>query len=152
MARRSVASSSIGSLKLGDSFQGYYLGAREVSTNTGEKSVHDFISYRDQKLWSKKDGVESQVDIAKGEQVALWGTTVLNDLLRKGVGTGDWCEVTFKEERPTKKGNPAKIFDVVVDDEIKPLGSEDMPASSEPAAKPENVAAAGGSLEDDLPF
>lgn len=66
---------------------------------------------------SKSKGVYEEVEVKVGDAVQVIGSlTDLKDKLPKLV-VGDVVTITYKEDKPSKKGNPKKIFTVSVDDE-----------------------------------
>lgn len=66
---------------------------------------------------SKSKGVYQEVEVKVGDAVQVIGSlTDLKDKLPKLV-VGDVVTITYESDKPSKKGNPKKIFKVVVDDE-----------------------------------
>lgn len=83
--------------KLGpNSAEGYYLGNRVVQTNLGPSTLH-FLQ------------------TPKGN-LGVWGSTDMNRKLG-AVDAGTMVRITAAGERPSKKGNPMKVFTVEFDTE-----------------------------------
>lgn len=65
---------------------------------------------------SKSKGVYEEVEVAVGDAVQVIGSlTDLRDKLPK-LTVGDVVTITYDSDKPSKKGNPKKIFKIVVED------------------------------------
>jgi len=64
---------------------------------------------------SKSKGLYTEVEVAVGDAVQVIGSlTDLKDKLPKLI-VGDVVTITYVSDAPSKKGNPKKLFKVIVD-------------------------------------
>lgn len=97
-------------LEEGDSYEGLYLGAKQVNTRKGVATVHRF-------------------EDADGTGRSMWGGYRLN-LALPGC-EGKQVRVEFHGRKPTKNGNDVKVHEVFVND-----GEVTVPSPSAAAPAP----------------
>ncbi len=113
-------------------FTAYYLGHREVETNLGISTLHEF---------KKEDGT----------QFAIWGFTILDKKLEM-IDKGSLVRITYtgKENRKTKYGQKDVHTCKVEVDNTKSIADTLQPAV--PANSNSNNSGNSAQADDDLPF
>lgn len=179
MAEQSAKNGKTLSIAKGESFRGIYV---KTEHNQGEKknsSIHTFLSYSDQTVETEdKNGPSGKMTVNKHQKVAIWGSTILNELVTSLV-PGQYCRIEYLG-KVQGKNNAYRDYDMFKDDEIPIMdlrsftpgaGAEDDeddsppaktakaevkkdPVAKEAAAKTTEVAAKNDDDlgDDDLPF
>jgi hypothetical protein len=132
---------------------GYYLGMREVQTQSGTSNMHDF------QFKACGDSGDLSQEVEEGAEVSMWGRTTLDDLLNKNVPIGTLCRVLWEGKVENKsKTRKFHSFKVAVK-ESDTLSNISQQTSPKPiveekveSPKPVNAAASLDDDDDDDPF
>lgn len=124
---------------------GYYVGSEE---NVGPKNNSTVHKLKLETCGSKKSLI-SEDSIEKGDEVSIWGTGVLNDMIMKSVSPGQMIKIVWLGKKAPKSagGNHYHTWDVLVNSSVEPIA---VAGASVP--EPVNQAAGMDDDDDDLPF
>lgn len=133
---------------------GHLIGTRVISGGTnGDSTIHTI------KLDEVGDEDHLAEKVAKGDEVKVWGTNVLNDQMSQVI-PGQFIKITLTGKVTSKiSGNPYYTWDVGVDKTVEVLSgaatfsADTTPTKSvESAVKAESVESFENEGNDDLPF
>jgi len=113
-AETEVSGNTVDWGKVSDFMVGTFVKARHnVDTQFGENSIYEF--YCEKGSFHKvvnKVVSETPTVINKGESWSVWGRNDMFNGQMNSFRPGQVVKLTFTEERPSQKGNPAKIVKI----------------------------------------
>lgn len=131
---------------------GYFTGSKHDAGKSGEKTIHKI------KLGEVGDPAHVNGDFSDGDELTIWGTMVLDDLMSK-VNPGAWIKISWTGKKTSKRsGSTYHGWDVAIDRSVEPLSgattfsSDNVEASKTEAAVTVDSLDSLGEDEDDLPF